>query len=230
MKLACRLFFLFVLSPCLMWGQHKHDIEDVAIDASRNIDSLHITITTAIPKMQLSFLMQGLRITILDSLKHPDISIELPNAKMVRDKIKHHPNEVKAMHRTMGDEVRPDLLPLISALNDTCCKANCLHNQAISCSHTIALDKTNGEMTFAVCILSESGILFQDSILVEILSSPMEMKSEFEGRRLSQENRMPPGGMGQPPKGTKDQSRIIRFSKMVRIGSCKANKNVLPPR
>ena len=163
--------------------------------------------------------MQGLKITILDTLKQPAISIELPNAKMVKDKIKHHPNEVKAMHKTGGDEVRPDLLPLISALNDTCSEANSFDNQSISCSHTIVLDKINGGMTFAVCILPSNSILLQDSILVEVLSSPMETKSKFEGRRLSQENRMPPGGMGQPPKGNNEQSRTIRILKMVSIES-----------
>lgn len=203
-----------------MCGQYNLDIEDVAIDASCSKDSLHVNITTSVPKIQLSFLMQGLRITILDSLKHPAITIELPNAKMVRDKIKHHPNEVKAMHRTAGEEVRPDLLPLISALNDTCSKATSFDYQTISCSHTIVLDKTNGEMTFAVCILSSSSILLKDSFWVEIFSFPIETKSEFDGRRLSQENRMPPGGMGQPKKGNNNHNRNIRFLKMVSIENC----------
>ena len=217
MKLACWLFILFVLSPCLMWGQHKPDIEDVAISASRNQDTLHITIIAIIPKLQLSFLMQGLGITILDSLGHPAISVELPNAKMVRDKIKHHPNEVKAMHKMEGDEVRPDLLPLISALNDTCSKVNSFDNQAIKYFHLITLDKTNGEMTFSVCIFPSNSIILQDSIYIEVLSSPIEIKSEYEGRKLSHENRMPPGGMGQPPKGNNDQSRIIHILKKVSV-------------
>lgn len=217
MKFNYTFSLFFVLFPLLAWGQPQKDVEDILVDALRTQDSLRLTITTTIPKTQLSFLMQGLRITILDSLKHPVVSIELPNAKMIRDKIKHHPNEVKAMHRMAGDEVRPDLLPIITALNDTCSKVNSFDSQEISCSHLITLDKTNGEMTIAVCILSVSSILLQDSILVEILSSPMEMKSEFEGRRLSQENQMPPGGMGQPPKSNNDQNRIIRFCKMLQI-------------
>ena len=217
MKFVHSIFFMFVLSPCLLWGQQNSDIEDVSIHAFRTQDSLLITITTSVPRIQLSFLMQGMKITIQDTLKNSTLSIEHPNARMVKNKIKHHPNEVKAMHRQTGDEVRPDLLPLISALNDTCCVASSFDGQPISCSHSIVLDKTSGEMIFEIFIIPPSSILLQDSIVAEIISSPVEIKSEFEGRRLSQENRMPPSGMGQPPKSNNDQNRITRFCKMLQI-------------
>lgn len=217
MRFVCCLSFMFMLFPCLIWGQHKPDIEDVSVKALRVQDSMLISIKTSAPQMQLSFLMQGMQIIIRDSAECPVISIAHPNARMVRDKIKHHPNEVKAMHKQTDEEVRPDLLPLISALNDTCCVANCYDGLPINCSHTITLDKINGGMTFAIYIVPPSFILLQNSILVEIVSSPLEMKSEFEGRRLSQENRMPPGGMGQPPIGNNDQNRIVHFTKMVQI-------------
>jgi len=217
----CRLLCLFMLFPNHVLGQHKLDIEDVAIEAWQSQDSLHITIATSIPKMQLSFLMQGMKITIMDTLKHQTLSVELPNARMVKNKIKHHPNEVKAMHRATGDEVRPDLFPLISALNDTCSIAESNDNQVIRCSHIIMLDKTIGEMTFDVCLLLPNSILLHDTVLVEILSSPVEVNVEFDGRRLSQENRMPPDGMGQPPKNICDQARVIRFSEIIQIKSRK---------
>ena len=217
MKLVCRLFLIFVLFPFSVWGQHKLGVDDISLNALRTQDTLHIMITTSVPKMQLSFLMQGLNFTIQDSIKHPIISIEFPNARMVRDKIKHHPNEVKAMHKTTGDEVRPDLLPLIAALNDTCCIANGCDGLPICCSHTIALDKTSGEMTFSVSILPDSDIFLQDSVSVEILSSPIDMKSEFEGRKLSQENQMPPGGMGQAPANGQDSNRTIRLMRKIHI-------------
>lgn len=217
MKFIYTFSLFFVLFPFSVWGQHKKGVEDILVYALRTQDTLRITTITSVPKIQLSFLMQGLRITILDTLKHPAISISFPDAGMVRDKIKHHPNEVKAMHRQTGDEVRPDLLPLIYALNDTCCVATSYDGQPISCSHSIVLDKTSGEMIFELSIIPPSSILLQDSIVVEIISSPVEIKSEFEGQRLSQENRMPPSGMGQPPKSNKDQNRISRFCKMLQI-------------
>lgn len=74
-----------------------------------------------------------------------------------------------------------------------------------------------GWLPFNVCIFPASSILLQDSILVEVLSSPMGMKSEYEGRKLSQENRMPPGGMGQPPTNGRDASRTTHLMQKVYI-------------
>lgn len=216
------LLLLFsVLLPLFLMGQHvDKTIDNIYIKGLLRHDTLCLSIATIVPNFQLSFLMQGMNINIKDSVLNTKISIQLPNAKDVKEKIHHHPNEVKAMHRHVGDEIRPDLLPLISALNDTCCRINSFDNQTITCSHAIVLNKENGEMIFNVYILPVGSIFPQDSVFVEILSSPMEMKSEFEGRRLSQENRMPTGGMGQPPKSDNDQNRIIRISKKMKIENC----------
>lgn len=217
-KHRCSIIIVLLLCLCHIYGHKPANLADVInIQVTCHQDSLTIRLITDVPSHQLSFLMQGLHVNLYDSASNLAIEIKFPNARMVRDKIKHHPNEVKAMHRQAGDEVRPDLLPLISALNDTCCIANGSNGLPICCSHAIALDKTNGEMTFSVNILPDSDIFLQDSVSVEILSSPIDMKSEFEGRKLSQENQMPPGGMGQAPANGQDSNRTIRLTRKINI-------------
>lgn len=217
-KFRCSTIVVLLLCLCHVYGHKPANLaEDAQIRVVAHHDSLNIRLITSDPSFQLSALMQGLHFNLHDSALCQVVEIVLPNAKMVRNKIKHHPNEVKAMHKQAGEEVRPDLLPLISALNDTCCIATSCEGHPISCSHIISLNKTNGEMTFSLCILPPNNISLQDSVMVEVQSSPIEMRPEFEGRRLSQENRMPPGGMGQPPIGNNDQNRIAHFTKMVQI-------------
>lgn len=78
-------------------------------------------------------------------------------------------------------------------------------------------------MSFSISMLPSERILLQDSILVDIISSPLDMNSEFEGRRLSKENQMPPGGMGQAPTNRDDSSRKTRLVQKVYIEEFERN-------
>lgn len=224
MKKFIIIFNLIIaLFPVFTWGQYNNSKDKISVYANILNDSLLINITTDSPNTQMSFLMQGTHISLSDSNLNVIALIELPNAKMVRGKIKHHPNEVKAMHNQQGKEVRPDLLPLISALNDTSCLAYNGTRDSISCLHLISLNKNSGVMTFEVRLPNLSIFNPGDSVKIEVSSSTTVFNIEYNGRKLSEENRMPPEGLGQALTNKQDTSRNVHFMKIITIGDSLAD-------
>ena len=212
------LFVLFTLCSCQAYAQQSTGATtDANIRILGNQDTLTLRIITIDPRTQLSFLMQGIHIVLRDTSMNYIASLDFPNASMVRDKIHHHPNEVKAMHGQNGNEVRPDLLPLISALNDTCSVARDGVGDYISCKHLISLDKSTGNMTFEIGLLVSCNKYPGDMVFVEVLSTPTVLNTEFSGRMLSQENQMPPGGMGQAVANVHDNRRNIRINNKIHV-------------
>ena len=192
--------------------------EGISMDAYRLADTLFVNIVTDNPTNQLSFLMQGLSICMKDTASANELFVvNLPNAQMVKRKVKHHPNEVKAMLKNDSSEIRPDLQPLISALNDT---TSVLKKDTVlqSCNHIITLDRENGVITIRVSIPIDS-FSVPEVVFLEINSSPMRIgnRKEFEGKRMSLENRMVKGGIGSEPNSLQDQKRIIKYGKNVLI-------------
>ena len=198
--------------------------EGISMDVFRSADTLFVNIETDSPANQLSFLMQGLSICVKDTASAKELFVvHLPNAQMVKHKVKHHPNEVKAMLKNDSSEIRPDLQPLISALNDT---LSVLKKDTVlqSCNHRITLDRENGIISIRVNI-PIAFISVPDMVFLEISSSPMRIgnRKEFEGTRMSTENRMQKGGLGSEPNSMKDQKRIITYGKNVLIKDYPAN-------
>lgn len=217
-------FLLCVLLSLCSWGQHANSIADsINTIAYLYQDTLQISLNTSNPKAQMSFMMQGMGINIMDLTGNSIISVILPNAGIVKSQIKHHPNEVKAMHQREGDEVRPDLFPLVSALNRV--PAQMLAGDTIigQCRHLIKVDKGNGSLCFSIFIPTNNLIIHCDSLLLDIKSSLKTSyhRVEYEGLRLSQENRMPPNGLGNAPTERNAREREIRMKKKVELLSGK---------
>lgn len=213
------IIIICVLSLKTAWGQHTNitNADSITICAREISDSLQISIMTDNPKVQISFLMQGVIVNIEDTTNTNVLSFHLPCAKDVQDIIRHHPNEVKAMYKHNNVEVRPDLQPLISALNEI--PAQIDNNDSIigNCKHHIYLDKETGSTTFTLYIPVESISLDKDSLVLLIESYPQFTNGgeEFIGKRLSMENRMPPRGLGNAPDNRSAIERTIEIRRTV---------------
>ena len=206
------LLFLFTSLHCRGWGQKTccDDVDSICIDVAKHTDSLTINIITKDPKAQLSFLMQGMTITLCDTSLLPMINIHFPDASIVKDKIRHHPNEVKAMLKSKEQEVRPDLSPVIAALNNVECTATDTIGRTFDCTHIISLDKELGVLSYNINVKLDIEL---DYLFIDIKSEPITHESEFMGTRISQENMMPANGMGQVPQDNEIHRRKIHITK-----------------
>ncbi len=210
---------LLASSSCFMWGQPTNNPyeDDITTSAKIASNSLQLSITTNNPKVQMSFLMQGVNINIKDTTNTYALSFHLPCAKDVREKMLHHPNEVKAMHKHNDLEVRPDLQPLISALNGI--PAQITNNDSIisNCKHYIYLDKETGRMSFTISLSMETMPFVMDSLSILIVSNPhfTNAGEEFLGKRYSTENRMPPRGLGNAPDERNSADRKVEIRRTI---------------
>ena len=197
---------LCVLLSQFAMGQHTNKLSDsLSVKVHSNKDTLSICVVASGAKYQMSFLMQGMEVSIKDTSNITIASIQLPNAREARGRLNHHPNEVKAMHGSNGHEIRPDLGPLISVLNQI---------ESISSDST---DKEEGLMTFLIRFAKLECIQPNDTVIIDITSKPIEAQREFSGRLLSRENRRPPGGLGQAPEMLNDINRNIHIQKRIII-------------
>ena len=191
------------------------DTDGLCMQVNRLGEYMQCSLTTTNPRHQLSFLMQGMRLTLSD--QGDTVEVCFPDAMMVRDKMKRHPNEVKPTFRgdSIGEEVRPDLQPLIAALVDTVVVIRQTDGSVIS-SHDfdIRLDKKVRELHFIVQVPWTGRNL--DAVDVSISSAPVNVgKREFTGSRLSGEGRHNPNGLGEAP--TKGEDRRIEYNTMVKV-------------
>ena len=180
-----------------------------SIDVKANCynDSLEIQLATYKIETQLTFLMQGLNIQVIQ----PDtVTMTFPSAPMVRTKVKRHPNEVKASLVSPGSKpqigldsinrvIRPDVQPLVKALNDTTAQINFLDSVYATSEFHIDVDRENAVMQFSIKVpinyISQSdGLVF-----LCIYSCPMSGmdRFEYEGERLSGETAPQPQGLGE---------------------------------
>lgn len=191
--------------------------ERINVDASRNQHFVAIHIITFDPKQQLSFLMQGLSVELVSDTD--TIFINFPNAMMVRDKVKRHPNEVKPTFKddSIGEEVRPDLQPLIAALNDTTIFVKSGEKMITSKDFTITLDRDTKSVEYSVELPVE--YCNADSVGVVITSSPYNapQSAEFQGKRRSREIRMNPNGLGQAPSQHNSKDRVVNYYTTIAI-------------
>lgn len=194
--------------------------EDWDVTSSYSNDSLTIKLVAKDTKQQLAVLMQGLHV----ALPSAHLSVVFPSAPMVRNKMKHHPNEVKAMMRkdSANVEVKPDLFPLIEALSDTTATVcdSIQGKKELTHNFTIELDKENAILYFTVVVPFDLSIL-QDtvSIRVDVSSAPggLSSRKEFTGSRLSKEEGPVKNGLGHASMGKDDKNRTVQFQRSVNI-------------
>lgn len=219
------IMLFLVLAPTTVLGQGKitTSSDSLTIEAMSENDTLSIRMTTNNPKVQMSFLMQGFNVYFCNEDSISCCYAIMPNAGMVRNLLSRHPNEVKASLAQGGQrEIRPNLEPLITALNTV--PATLIVNDCakIDCKHYISLFKDKGLISFLVSIPCQYIDCKNDSVVIRIVSQPSDIigNREYVGTRLSRENQMPSNGLGNAPKSPTDNNRIISIKRRIAI-----NKN-----
>lgn len=211
--------FLFICFFCVSIFAIRAQVSEADLTAQRcGADSIRVTYVVRDSKLQLASLMQGLKL----SLNAQHQVFVFPSAAMVRSKLKHHPNEVKAMMRkdSANVEVKPDLMPLIDALSDTTALFidSLQHSQQPSRAFSIKLEREAGLLSYTAILpfISEA-----DSISITISSTPGELsnKREFNGRRLSSELAPQPNGLGEASMGNDDKKRTLFVNKTIYISN-----------
>lgn len=208
--------FVFLLLGSYNRMYAKVDSLGIFVSLGMRSDTIECKVSTGNPKHHLSLLMQGLHISIAG--KNDTVLIMFPDARLVRDKVKRHPNEVKPVFNkdSIGREVRPDLHPLLSALKDTTVYIRCLSEYHIR-NYDIFIDKVKELLTFVVkfqCIELKD----EDVVDVIVKSRPeVQSRNEFVGRHLSKDAKRNPQGLGEKPASHNDKNRIIDYTTKVVI-------------
>ena len=205
--------------------------DSIDVKAMEHHDSVEIQITVYKIETQLTFLMQGLNIRI----EQPDtVTLSFPSAPMVRNKVKRHPNEVKAVlesqrkrqgagHDSINHVVRPDVLPLVAALNDTTATMSAHGSAEASHGFNIDVDRENAVMVFSIKVPACYIDTKEAKLDLCIYSVPVgENMQEFTGKRLSGENSPRPNGLGEGLRNGEAASRT--FSMILSITISKDGK------
>ena len=216
-KISCFRGCLFLAAFHI--GAEAHVSDSLTVNAMKHGDSIAIKVTVYEVETQLAFLMQGMSIGFMQ----PDsMSFSFPSAMMVREKIRRHPNEVKASmdkNLTQGKDIthdgnkiiRPDVRPLVAALNDTTATVWCKEKSCQTQDFIIEVDTEKTMMHFIAMIPypTDNNTL---SLRITSKSTFLGDKPEFEGTRLSKENAPSPNGMGEGlRKGQVDERAIDKI-------------------
>ena len=199
--------------------------DSIDVKATEHCDSVEIQITVYKIETQLTFLMQGLTIIVE---QFDTVTLSFPSAPMVRSKVKRHPNEVKAVlapgtlpasgRDSINHVVRPDVLPLVAALNDT--TATISHHGTTEAAHGFKIDvnRENAIMVFSIKVPACYIDTNEAKLDLFIYSVPVDgNRQEFTGRRLSGENSPRPNGLGEGLRNGEAASRTFRKSLAVAI-------------
>ena len=192
--------------------------DSVAIRVTEQHDSIALRLTAFKIETQLTFLMQGLNISILQD---DTLTVAFPSAFMVRNKVRHHPNEVKAVLASRGRSkegndsihhvVRPDVQPLVAALNDTTATITYRGKSRATRAFAIVVDRDHALMTFRVQVPKEHIKSPDGSVNLQLLSLPKGGdRPEFAGRRLSGEKSPVPNGLGEGIRKEDAANRTFR--------------------
>jgi len=193
---------------------NETDPNQPKISAKLKGDSIVWHVSTLNPHHQLSFLMQGLTLSI--GQNESAVSVRFPDAGQVRNQVKRHPNEVKPTFSgdSIGQETRPDLQPLITALCDTVAVVT----KATGGSETtrdfnIVIDRENTSLSFSVAL--PASLFAENAMTARVTSAPpRSFGREFSGQHRSTESKAQqnPGGLGEAPKQPNDAERNIDYS------------------
>ena len=194
---------LFLMTVSQLTAQ-DYEPDSIKVEVKEYGDSMEFKVTVYQIETQLIFLMQGMNISIFQ----PDtLTMSFPSAAMVKHKVKRHPNEVKAVlekqrkqkigHDSINHVVRPDVQPLVAALNDTTAYYIYQDQKQAIQRYNIEVDRENAIMVFAirvpVSLLEEK----RRTLELCIYSTPTnEDRREFEGKHISVEASPRPNGLG----------------------------------
>lgn len=225
-----RLIIVVILMLASKYLSAQSSISDpLEVKAINNGDSITFKVSLNQIETQLAFLMQGLNITIVQ----PDtLTISFPTAAMVKNKVKRHPNEVKAVlekrrkqqseHDSVNHVVRPDVQPLVAALNDTTATVYCQNEKISTREYKIDVNRKTAIMTFSF-VLHENFISPVDgSININLFSAPFSSsdRTEFAGRRLSAKKPPHPNGLGEGIRKEDVSKRTYKKSVIVKVEKC----------
>ena len=202
-----------------------HGADTLTVAASVRADSIEISVASTDVETQLTFLMQGMtmRFGQADSL-----TVSMPSADMVHGKVRRHPNEVKAVldsrsqtligRDSVNQVIRPDVMPLVAALNDTTATVATADTLFATRHFHIYVDREATVMNFT-CRLPACLVDTRDgNIKLTIASTPLQgMNPEFDGTSLSREKAPMPEGLGKGPRGGRATGRNICRSYAISI-------------
>ena len=200
--------------------------DSIGVKAFQKGDSITLQMTAYQIETQLAFLMQGVNVTIVQ----PDtLMMSFPSAAMVRKKVKRHPNEVKAVlekqrkqqsgQDSINHVVRPDVQPLVAALNDTTATIYYQNGRFPTREFMINVDRENAIMDFLLklngSLISSTGGLIE----LYVFSAPFgnSDKTEFVGKKLSNENSPHPNGLGEGIRKEDVSKRTFKKHVIVKI-------------
>ena len=199
--------------------------DSICVKAYNCGDSIDIQITVYKIETQLMFLMQGLNIQVIQ----PDTTlISFPSAVMVKNKVKRHPNEVKATllsqtrYNNVGRDsinqvIRPDVRPLIEALNDTTILTICKEKIVNTHNFSIKVNTEKATMMFKTKLQKEL-INEGDFLSLYIYSVPVfkNNTAEFSGMKLSDE-RNRSNGLGEGITKDNRNDKIFKLKTIVKL-------------
>lgn len=178
--------------------------EGSKLNLSANDEYLLINISIAHPALQMRFLMQSTSLYIDPSGKgRKNYQIILPNALDVKDELESVMPQIPEGNH--GEE-RPDIRPLISALNRKGAKylANGLSNQLGFQSFHIELDQQHELLNFYILLPKKK--LMQDRKLSEKWTIGIFSINDFAN--IPSPDQQGEGGMMPPPIEGEDQQSI----------------------
>lgn len=200
--------------------------DSIEVKSLQNGDSITFQLTAYQIETQLTFLMQGVNIIVAQ----PDtLMMSFPSAAMVRKKVKRHPNEVKAILEKQGRQklsqdsinhvVRPDVQPLVAALNDTTATICYQSNRFFTHDYKIDVNREKAIMTFSLKLHKSLIPSLDELIHVSIFSEPFGKsdRAEFFGKRLSNEKSPHPNGLGEGIRKEDISKRTFKKSVIVKI-------------
>lgn len=172
---------------------------EVIMSAEVEGEEIVLSVETADPVALRAFLMQGLSLTIptLDMLDSTRITF--PSARDVSSKIKRHPGEVKATLKD-NNEKRPDIRPLLAALNDTTTCIEVRNQRNYVRDFQIEVEANTGTIRYEVTMPAKD---FHSINEVLLTSKPDDQLLE-QGEMFSREIRRPMQEQQRAPFGSEN--------------------------
>lgn len=189
------------------------DKGEITLNCTDTENGTHLTLETSDPVALRTLLMQGFQLQLYGVATDTTI-VAFPSAKDVGNKITHHPGEVKAT--IQGErEKRPDMRPLVAALNeaDVLVSRNGLGTISLQKEHDVSINPSNGMLSYNVIIPND--FVIDGDYAITLLSQPdsnMVEKGEFTSKGYvsrSSESHQQPFGVNDED-GNTDQRKTIK--------------------
>ena len=185
-------------------SQDKQKI-NVGLNVNKNAN-FSFTVSTKDPIMLRTFVMQGFNLTFSGEYEY---MVKIPSAKDVEKLISHHPGEVKATLQD-GQEKRPDIRPVLEALNKTDVFVYPKGKKAGKVKKfNVSINPESGMLTYSIVLPNIYTMDLPSS--VNLLSRREVENDEFQEGRHPNRNtseRPQPFGVGQPTRPNDNQKEI----------------------